>query len=172
MRSHRTSVDPASELGNNDCHHKEKPSMDSSLSKTTEPKEHGKTLPHQELCTEETEGNIVDQQPNANFTKIKTKGDRKKDGAITEKGTRSIRKKKSSKSSDVTNSHCSHIKEECTSHIQNSSWRSDLPKYRYSISTLPLRIPGYEDFLINSNNSESKSLSDRVGHIFLNIFLT
>ena len=164
------SVDLASKLYSNNYRKEEKPSEDSSLYKTPEPKEDDQVLPHQEVSAEETERDVVDQQPNANFTKMKTRSERKKDGATAEKGTRSIRKKKISRSLDVTNSHCSQTKEECTSHIQNSSWRSDLPKYRYNMSTLHLSVPGFDDFLINSKANGSKSFSDRVGHILLHIF--
>lgn len=42
------------------------------------------------------------------------------------------------------------VKEECTNHISNVTWRSELAKHRYSLANIPVCIPGYEDFLINN----------------------
>ena len=142
----------------------DQPCQSSSLPKRTEHKEDekdGKVLAHEEVCSEATNSNCIDQQQHTNFTKIKTRNDRKKEGGATEKSTRSVRRKKSSRSSDISKPNCSQVKEECATHIKKSSWRSDLPKYRYSMSDVPMCVPGYEDFLINSN-SGLKSLSDEV----------
>lgn len=142
-------------------------SVGSSLLKRMECKEDMTKVFAEEVTTDGT--NCADQQPPMNFTKIKPRSEKKKDSGVTERSGKSVRRKRSStRSSDISKceSHQSMRKEECTNHIPNTSWRSDLPKYRYSMSAIPLCVPGYEDFLINSKNrkSGSKSLSDEVSH--------
>ena len=104
-------------------------------------------------------------QPVVTFTKIKPRNERKKDSGGGERSTRSGRRKRSSTRSSESCSkyeiNQSSMKEECTNHIPNATWRSDLPEYRYSLSAMPFSVPGYEDFLINSRNG-SKSLSKEV----------
>lgn len=136
----------------------------SSLLKKMECKEGNTRVLAGEVNTDAT--NCAEQQPHLNFTKIKPRSERKKDSGVSERSSKPFRKKRSStRSSD--SSKCENNqglrKEECTSHIPNTSWRSDLPKYRYSMSSIPVCIPGYEDFLINSNNG-SKPLSNEVSH--------
>lgn len=139
-------------------------SVGSSLLKRMECKEDVTKVSAEGVTTDGA--NSVDQQPNMNFTKIKLRSERKRDSGVSERSGKSVRRKKTSRSSDTSKyeGHQSMKKEECTNHISNTSWRSDLPKYRHSLSAIPLCVPGYEDFLINSNNrkSTSKSLSDEV----------
>ncbi|XP_078378182.1 uncharacterized protein LOC144661330 [Oculina patagonica] len=114
----------------------------------------------EEVNTDAT--NCDEQQPQINFTKIKPRNEKKKDSGVSERGGKSGRRKRSStRSSDISKSENTQSlrKEECTSHIPNPSWRSYLPKYRYNMSSIPISIPGYEDFLINSKNSVSRSNS-------------
>ena len=130
----------------------------SSLLKRMEYKEELTKVPAEEV-------NSVDQEPTMNFSKIRLRSERKKDSGVSERSGKSVRRKRTSARSTDTNKYeQSTKKEECTNHISNRSWRSDLPKYRHSLSTLPLCVPGYEDFLINSKNRKntSESISDEV----------
>ena len=111
-------------------------------------------------------------QPVVNFTKIKPRSEKKKEGGGVERSGRSDRRKRSSTRSSESSKYGSIqsvAKEECASHIPNVSWRSDLSHCRYSLSAVPLCVPGYEDFLINSKNG-SKSLSNKVRHCFMYAF--
>ena len=137
----------------------------SSLLKRMECKEDKTQVSAEEVTTDGASS--VHQQPTMNFTKIKLRSDTKKDSGVSERSGKSVRRKRTSARSSGTSkceSHQGTKKEECTNHISNTSWRSDLPKYRHSLSAIPLCVPGYEDFLINSENrkSTSKSLSDEV----------
>ena len=140
-------------------------SVGSSLLKKMECKEGETKVSAEEVTTDGA--NSADKQPNLNFTKIKLRSERKKDSCVSERSGKSVRRKRTSTRSSET-SKCESLlsikKEECSNHISNKSWRSDLPKYRHSLSAIPLCVPGYEDFLINSENRKntSKSLSDKV----------
>ena len=150
---------------NFDSCQKDQLSVGSSLLKKMECKE-GETKVSAEEVTADG-ANSADQQPNMNLTKVKLRSERKKDSYVSERSGKSVRRKRTSTRSSDT-SKCESLpstkKEECTNHISNKSWRSDLPKYRHSLSAIPLCVPGYEDFLINSENRKktSKSLSDEV----------
>jgi len=140
-------------------------SVGSSLLKRMECKEDVTQVSAEEVTTDGASS--VDQQTAMNFTKIKLRSEKKKDSGVSERSGKSVRRKRTSARSVGTSkceSHQGVRKEECTNHISNTSWRSDLPKYRHSLSAIPLCVPGYEDFLINSKNrkSTSKSLSDEV----------
>ena len=142
-------------------------SVGSSLLKQMECKEDVTKISAREVTSDGA--NSVDQQPTMNFTKNKLRSERKKDSGVSERSGKPVRRKRTStRSSDTSKceGHQSTRKEECTNHISNTSWRSDLPKYRHSLSAIPLCVPGYEDFLINSNNRKSTSecLSDEVSH--------
>lgn len=153
-------------------HDEQQPSVtcSSTLPNRLECKEDATKVFAEEVNTDTT--NCIEQQPLMNFTKIKPRNDKKKDSGMSERSGKSSRRKRSStRSSDISKSESSQslIKEECTSHIANRSWRSDLPKYRYSLSATPLCVPGYEDFLINSK-SGSKSLSNNeVSHCWVKV---
>lgn len=129
----------------------------SSLLKRMECKEEVTKIPAEEV-------NSVDQEPTMNFSKIRLRSERKKDSGVSERSGKSIRRKRTTRSSDTNKYEQTIKKEECTNHISNRSWRSDLPKYRHSLSALPLCVPGYEDFLINSKNRKNttESISDEV----------
>lgn len=105
-----------------------------------------------------------ERQQVGNFTKVKSRSEKRREGM--ERGGKTGRRKRSSTRSSESSkcdSNQSVVKEECTSHIPNVTWRSELSKYRYRVSAIPLRVPGYEDFLINSRNG-SKSLLNEVSH--------
>ena len=146
---------------------KDRLSVGSSLLKRMECKE-GETKVSAEVEEVTTNGvNSAEQPPNMNFTKNKLRSERKKDSCVSERSGKSVRRKRTSTRSSDT-SKCESLpgikNEECTNHISNISWRSDLPKYRHSLSAIPLCVPGYEDFLINSENKKNtlKSPSDEV----------
>lgn len=144
---------------------KEQLSVGSSLLKRMECKEGETKVSGGEVTSDGASS--ADQQPNMNFSKVKLRSERKKDSCVSERSGKSVRRKRTSTRSSDT-SKCESLqsikKEECTNHISNTSWRSDLPKYRHSLSAIPLFVPGYEDFLINSENGKktSKSLSHEV----------
>ena len=102
--------------------------------------------------------NSFEQQSVANFTKIKPRNEKRKEVSGVEKNIKSSRRKRTSARSSESNP-SSSVKEECTSHIANPTWRSELAKYKYSWSTMQLCIPGYEDFLINSKNCHRTKIS-------------
>lgn len=159
--------DPMETSSNFDNCQEDHPSVGSSLLKRMECKEDHIKVFAEEVNTDAT--NCAEQQPHMNFTKIKPRNEKKKDSGVSERSGKSGRRKRSStRSSDISKSENNQglRKEECTSHIPNPSWRLGLHKYRYSMSSIPISIPGYEDFLINSKNSESrsKSSSNEVSH--------
>lgn len=102
--------------------------------------------------------NSFEQQSVANFTKIKPRNEKRKEVSGVEKNIKSSRRKRTSTRSSESNP-SSSVKEECTSHIANPSWRSELAKYKYSWPTMQLCVPGYEDFLINSKNCHRTKIS-------------
>ena len=155
------------------------PSLGSSLLKRMECNENSVKVFAEEEEEESSSDavNYVEQQPHVNYTKIKTRSEKKKESGMPERSGKSFRRKRSStRSSDISKSENNQglHKEECTSHIQNRSWRSDLPKYRYSMSSIPVCVPGYEDFLINSKNSESRSKpsSNEVSNVLHTIYVS
>lgn len=103
-----------------------------------------------------------ERQQVGNFTKVKSRSEKRREG-MERSGKTGRRKRSSARSSESSrcDSNQSVVKEECTNHIPNVTWRSELSKYRYSMSAIPFCVPGYEDFLINSGNG-SKSLSNEV----------
>ena len=103
-----------------------------------------------------------ERQQVGNFTKVKSRSEKRREG-MERSGKTGRRKRSSTRSSESSrcDSNQSVVKEECTNHIPNVTWRSELSKYRCSMSAIPLRVPGYEDFLINSRNG-SKSLLNEV----------
>lgn len=102
--------------------------------------------------------NSFEQQSVANFTKIKPRNEKRKEVSGVEKNIKSSRRKRTSTRSSESNL-SSSVKEECTSHIANPTWRSELAKYKYSWPTMQLCVPGYEDFLINSKNCHRTKIS-------------
>ena len=102
--------------------------------------------------------NSFEQQSVANFTKIKPRNEKRKEVSGVEKNVKSSRRKRTSTRSSESNP-TSSVREECTSHIANPTWRSELAKYKYSWPTMQLCVPGYEDFLINSKNCHRTKIS-------------
>ena len=102
--------------------------------------------------------NSFEQQSVANFTKIKPRNEKRKEVSGVEKNVKSSRRKRTSTRSSESNP-TSSVREECTSHIANPTWRSELAKYKYSWPTMQLCVPGYEDFLINSKNCHRMKIS-------------
>ena len=153
--------EPTETCLNFDSCQEDQSNVGSSLLKRMECKEDVTKVSAEDVTTDGA--NSVDQQPTMNFTKIKLRSERKKDNGVSERSGKSVRRKRTSTRSSDTNkceSHQNMTKEECTNHIANTSWRSDLPKYRHSLSALPLCVPGYEDFLINTCNKNRKSTSE------------
>lgn len=107
---------------------------------------------------ENVANNSFEQQSVANFTKIKPRNEKRKEVCGVEKNTKSGRRKMTSTKSSES-SPTSSVQDECTSHIANPTWRSELGKYKYSWSTMQLCVPGYEDFLINSKNCHRTKIS-------------
>lgn len=98
-------------------------------------------------------GESLEQQLVVNFTKMKPRSEKKKDGSGVERNGKSGRRKRTSTRSSESSKYEMNenlVKEECTNHISNVTWRSELAKHRYSLANIPVCIPGYEDFLINN----------------------
>ena len=105
-------------------------------------------------------GESLEQQLVGNFTKIKPRSEKKRDSSGVERNGKSGRRKRTSTRSSESSKHEMNrnlVKEECTNHISNVTWRSELAKHRYSFSNIPVCIPGYEDFLINSRTGSDCS---------------
>ena len=121
-----------------------------------------------DLTSDETD---FDRHQVVHFTKVKPRSEKRKEG-MEKSGKTGRRKRSSTRSSESSkcDSNQSVVKEECTNHIPNVTWRSELSEYRYSVSAIPLRVPGYEDFLINSRNG-SKSLLNEVSHCPLSVMI-
>ena len=112
------------------------------------------SLPLTMECKAEDSAEGVVEQADSNFTKIKTKNEKKKlnsDLQIDRSSKIGKRKKLPAETAEYMKSESS-IKEECANHIANRTWRSSLPKYRCGMSSLQFCVPGYEDFLINSKS--------------------
>ena len=138
---------------------------DQQLASVTQPEETElKTSESNAVVTDLTNNgtDCFERQQVGNFTKVKSRSEKRREGM--ERGGKTGRRKRSSTRSSESSrcdSNQSVVKEECTNHIPNVTWRSELSKYRYNVSAIPLRVPGYEDFLINSRNG-SKSLLNEV----------
>ena len=158
-------IDAEARLSHDHCH-EDRQCTNSALSRETEQKSNENEAFTNELTVNGT--GCFEHQPVVNFTKVKLRSDKKKEGSSMYRNSKSGRRKRSStRSSESIKYECNQItvKDECTSHISNVTWRSDLPEFRYSLSAVSLYVPGYEDFLINSKNSKrSKSLSNEVSY--------
>lgn len=98
------------------------------------------------------EGSVDSFQHSENFTKIRTRSEKKKELNGVEKSGTTGRQKKTSAKSSESNKHeigPSLAGEECMYHLRNVTWREKLLKFKYKLSDVSPHIPGIEDFLTN-----------------------
>lgn len=103
-----------------------------------------------------------------NFTKIRTRSEKKKElNAVEKSSTTGRRKKTLAKSSDSGKHGIGPTLpgEECIYHLRNVTWREKLLRFKYKLSDVSPHIPGFEDFLINGScRSRALFHMDEVSH--------
>ncbi|XP_015756351.1 PREDICTED: ankyrin repeat domain-containing protein 11-like [Acropora digitifera] len=89
-----------------------------------------------------------------NFTKIRTRSEKKKElNGVERSSTTGRRKKTSAKSSDCSKHGIGPTLagEECIYHLRDVTWREKLLKFKYKLSDVSPHVPGFEDFVINGS---------------------